>query len=1111
MRRVLPLSLFLAISFVSAFAQRTQECFELYLGSYYSVVDPQRVIVDEQGYYILAISDVNYPSVALLARYDLQHNLIWRKNLGESSYYGINIFKGSNNTVYVAFGITVYKYSAGGTLVYTVNTVNFHDATVLKEDASGNLIVAGAYYASSKYYMAVSSYDSNGNFRWVANLPNNSTLTMWVVDMNVLADGSAIVMGNTNSLQVNYGKVRADGTIAFNLKMDPLVKYIDGNSMAVAQDGLYFMVTQTKADDTYDLYMYKTDMNGVVIRSTKIPAAYNATSAGHIVIPDNINPVVSYYSYNYSNYLQNRGSVTKFTNSGTVTWTYNRSDESWFLSGIENDNAGNIYAHTSYSTIKLTAAGAFADQLNTSASYFVDRTVLRNGDIYALEYEVASCGLTTLKNCSPLTVNTNISNKSVCAGSTTDFQYAVTGNTLTYKWTKDGILLFDDEKLSGTKTNKITIKNINAGDIGDYVCEVVDNCSKTATSATAKLSLVTPLSITTQPASKFVCASTTTTLTAAGSGGTNIKYQWAKNGVNMNDGGTISGSKAATITLSNVALADAATYTCSIVNDCGITLTTSEAVIVVGPVALVTKQPTAQSADEGTEATFTVEASGTGLSYQWKRNNVNVSNGAKYAGATSAVLTVKGTTCIDAGSFSCTVSGTCGTPVNSSAVALTVTSVVTITQNPTTQKICAGETMMMMVGASGTNLTYSWLKGATVLNDGGRYSGTRTSVLSIATTNSADMGSYSCTVSGGCSSTKTSLAAALELISAPSISSQTTNANLCGGETAQLSVTLSSGSYTYQWLKNNVTLSNTNSVTGVTSSTLFIVNGTSTDAGSYTCKVTGCGSASTTSNPIAVTIADRSAITTQPVSRSFCEGDDVSLTVAATGSLPKYQWTKAGVPLEDGEHIAGSKTNTLVIKNPTIANHQGFYSCRVQGSCGATVTSSVVQLIGNPKPDLFLLDLDDCFQFTAGTEQELVGDNEGLSGTFKIYRENSDTPLAGFQAIAEPGIYEIVKTTAASCSDALTVTVDCVITGLEDDMAAFVLSPNPSKDKVNLHSDNVFFRYEVIDALGVRVLSGDIVYEDQQIDLSHVANGYYVFVLHSRGGEKKLEKLIVNR
>ncbi len=81
---------------------------------------------------------------------------------------------------------------------------------------------------------------------------------------------------------------------------------------------------------------------------------------------------------------------------------------------------------------------------------------------------------------------------------------------------------------------------------------------------------------------------------------------------------------------------------------------------------IITNQPTAQSVTQGQGVTFSVVATGTAsLSYQWKKNGVNI------PGATSSAYSISNVTLGDSGSYTVTISNGAGS-VTSNAAVLTV-------------------------------------------------------------------------------------------------------------------------------------------------------------------------------------------------------------------------------------------------------------------------------------------------------------------------------------------------------------------------------------------------------------------------------------------------------
>lgn len=88
-------------------------------------------------------------------------------------------------------------------------------------------------------------------------------------------------------------------------------------------------------------------------------------------------------------------------------------------------------------------------------------------------------------------------------------------------------------------------------------------------------------------------------------------------------------------------------------------------------VPTIATQPASGAACRG-DKTFSVVAAGGGpYIYQWKRNTVNLANGPKIAGATTATLSLTGLRVVDEGSYTCLITSPCGS-ITSNAALLTV-------------------------------------------------------------------------------------------------------------------------------------------------------------------------------------------------------------------------------------------------------------------------------------------------------------------------------------------------------------------------------------------------------------------------------------------------------
>ena len=149
-------------------------------------------------------------------------------------------------------------------------------------------------------------------------------------------------------------------------------------------------------------------------------------------------------------------------------------------------------------------------------------------------------------------------------------------------------------------------------------------------------------------------------------------------------------------------------------------VTSANALVTVNELPAITAQPQSTTLCNGQTASFSVTATGTNLSYQWKKNGTNVgTNAASYSftagsGDNGATITV-------------VVSGTCSPAVTSANAILTVNMPPVITAQPVTATLCVNGVATFSVVATGSPApTYQWRKN---LNN---ISGATSATLTIA-------------------------------------------------------------------------------------------------------------------------------------------------------------------------------------------------------------------------------------------------------------------------------------------------------------------------------------------------------------------------------------------
>jgi uncharacterized delta-60 repeat protein len=150
--------------------------------------------------------------------------------------------------------------------------------------------------------------------------------------------------------------------------------------------------------------------------------------------------------------------------------------------------------------------------------------------------------------------------------------------------------------------------------------------------------------------------------------------------------------------------------------------------------------PAGQQATPGQNVTFSVEASGRDLTYQWFHDGVALS------GATSSTLTLARVGYRQAGTYTVRITGRYGSVTSPGATITGTNPPPTITPLPATLKLQPGATLALSTVATGDPvLTYQWRRNGVAIP------GATSPTLTVAGISQADAGDYDCRVWSGLS------------------------------------------------------------------------------------------------------------------------------------------------------------------------------------------------------------------------------------------------------------------------------------------------------------------------------------------------------------------------
>jgi len=518
-------------------------------------------------------------------------------------------------------------------------------------------------------------------------------------------------------------------------------------------------------------------------------------------------------------------------------------------------------------------------------------------------------------------------NQTTFAGQTATFSVIASGTApLSYQWQKNGAAIGGAISSSYTTPAEVTSDN------GAQFTVVVSNTAGTIISNAATLTVnpdpVAP-SITAQPASQTINAGQTATFSVTATGTAPLSYQWQKNSA------TIAGATSSSYTTPAETASDNGAQFSVVVSNSAGTVTSNAAILTVNAPPAITAQPVNQTVAVGQTATFSVTATGTApLSYQWRKNSANIS------GATASTYTTPATASTDNGAqFSVVISNAAGS-VTSNTATLTVNVPPSITTQPSSVTITAGQTATFSVTAAGTApLTYQWSQNGTAISGA-----TSASYTTPTETTSASGAQFTVVVSNSVGNV-TSSAATLTVNAAPvapSITAQPSSVTITAGQTATFSVTATgTAPLNYQWSQNGTAIS------GATSASYTTPTETTSASGTQFTVVVSNSTGNVTSNAATLTVNAAPvapSITTQPSSVTITAGQTATFSVAATGTAPlTYQWS------QNGTAISGATSASYTTPTETTSASGTQFTVVVSNSVG-NVTSSAATLTVNAAP-----------------------------------------------------------------------------------------------------------------------------------------------------------------
>lgn len=535
------------------------------------------------------------------------------------------------------------------------------------------------------------------------------------------------------------------GEATLNINTAPAITMQPANSTICPNANTSFAVMANGAGLTYQ-WQHSTN-NGVSWTNTANGGVYSGATTAMLSLTG---AGVGLNNNQYRCIVS--GTCTPAATSNAATLTFNA------FAAITVQPTNTVVCLNNNTTINVTATGtSLAYQWQVSTNGGTTWTALTNNAIYSgvtsaslaitaapagingYQYRCTINGLcsSVISNAVNVTVNNptlitgNPVGIAVCPNGTTMFNVAATGSGLSYQWQQNTgtgwTNIANGGIYSGATNATLSLSNVQSSHNNyQYRCVVNGLCAPLSlTSSAATLTVNTNIVINTQPTvNTTICHGGNTSLTV-GASGTGIGYQWyVHNGttyVPVTNVGVYSGATTATLSITGIASAGTTarvySYYCAIFGTC-LDAATNPSYVTVNALPTVTSAPSnTVVCDMATNVVFSVNATGTGLNYQWQQNTgsgfVNLSNNTNVSGATTSQLLFSTVPISMSGyTYRCVVSGACAPSTTSGIASLTVNPLVTpsVTISANNNNVCAGTLITFTATPvnGGSNPSYQW-------------------------------------------------------------------------------------------------------------------------------------------------------------------------------------------------------------------------------------------------------------------------------------------------------------------------------------------------------------------------------------------------------------------
>jgi hypothetical protein len=556
-----------------------------------------------------------------------------------------------NVTPTVSIAASATTICAGGNVTFTPTLAN-GGATPTYKWKLGSAYIPGATNASYSTTTATNadSYSLEVTSNATCAAPTVVTSSAIVMTVNPTITPSVSITANNTTIcagtSITFTATPVNGGAAPTYKWKFGSAYISG-----ATNATYTTTTAANGDT------YSVEMTSNAACASTTPVLSNVIT---ITVTSTVVPVVTISTASNTICAGSSVTFTATPGNGGAAPTFE-----WFI-GATSQGAPSTSA-TSFTRTNLTNGNQVSVKMVSNSG--CASTPNATSNTITMTVNLVETPLVSIST--PLTT--------VCAGASVTFTASpVSGGTSpTYEW----FIGSASQGTPSTSATTFTRNNLTNGDLISVkmVSNVACTSSPNATSNTITMVINTITAIISQPSNQSVCTLGDDITFSVGANGTGLTYQWKTGSTTLSNNATYSGVTTKDLLISNVSASELLSYNVVVTGACGVVTSNTASLSQSVSAIVISTQPANQMVVVGDVINLSISATGPALSYQWKKNGIDLVNDSRISGATTSALQITNAVVNDSDpNYTCVITSPCATQVVSSAAVVSVSTTTSI-------------------------------------------------------------------------------------------------------------------------------------------------------------------------------------------------------------------------------------------------------------------------------------------------------------------------------------------------------------------------------------------------------------------------------------------------